>query len=71
MSRQKTRAFFLLVEEMRKTQKEYFRTRDKTALEKSKELERKVDKEIDRTNKIQQRQLELNFMKDPFGREKL
>lgn len=35
--------FIELVREMRKTQREYFRTRDKNVLSRSKELERKVD----------------------------
>lgn len=35
--------FEKLVLEMRETQKEYFRTRDKTTLAKSKALEKKVD----------------------------
>lgn len=35
--------FIELVREMRNAQKEYFKTRDKSVLLKSKELERKVD----------------------------
>lgn len=35
--------FIELVNEMRNAQKEYFKTRDKNVLSKSKELERKVD----------------------------
>nr|DAG16995.1 MAG TPA: red chlorophyll catabolite reductase [Caudoviricetes sp.] len=35
--------FIKTVQEMRKCQKEYFKTRDKVILAKSKELERKVD----------------------------
>lgn len=35
--------FIGLVREMRNAQKEYFKTRDKNVLLKSKELERKVD----------------------------
>ena len=35
--------FIKTVQEMRNAQKEYFRTRDKAILAKSKELERKVD----------------------------
>lgn len=38
--------FYDLVKEMRATQKEYFRTRDANVLNKSKELERAVDKTI-------------------------
>ena len=37
-------SFEALVREMRHTQKLYFKTRDKWALERSKELERQVDK---------------------------
>lgn len=37
-------SFEALVREMRCTQKLYFKTRDKWALERSKELERQVDK---------------------------
>ncbi|MBQ7570090.1 MAG: hypothetical protein IJT22_04090, partial [Synergistaceae bacterium] len=37
-------SFKTLVKEMRYTQKLYFKTRDKRALERSKELERQVDK---------------------------
>lgn len=37
-------SFKTLVKEMRHTQKLYFKTRDKWALERSKELERQVDK---------------------------
>ncbi len=35
--------FIKTVQEMRNAQKEYFKTRDKATLAKSKELERKVD----------------------------
>ena len=35
--------FIELVRQMREAQKEYFRTRDKNVLQRSKELERKVD----------------------------
>lgn len=48
----KSRDFFDLVSEMRSTQKEYFKTRDKDVLNKSKDLERRVDNEIERVNKI-------------------
>jgi phosphate uptake regulator len=36
-----------LVADMRRLQKEYFRTRSATALEQSKQLERQVDKAVD------------------------
>lgn len=40
--------FFNKVAEMRKTQKEYFRTRDGRILRKSKALEAEIDREIAR-----------------------
>ena len=40
--------FFDLVSSMRKSQREYFATRSSEALEKSKRLEKEVDKEIER-----------------------
>lgn len=39
-------AFRDLVAEMRRAQREYFRTRSSTALEKSKQLEKRVDDAI-------------------------
>ena len=39
-----------LVKEMREAQKEYFRTRDKSMLQRSKELEKAVDKYISEYN---------------------
>ena len=55
--------FFDLVSEMRSSQKEYFKTRSSQSLQKSKELERKVDAEIERVNNIinPSQQGELNF----------
>ena len=44
--------FFNLVEQMRKNQKDYFKTRSTESLRKSKELEKQVDDEIARVNKI-------------------
>ena len=44
--------FFDLVSKMRKAQKDYFATRSSDALEKSKRLEREVDKEIYRVTII-------------------
>lgn len=38
--------FITLVEEMRSAQKEYFRTRSATSLNRSKQLEREVDTKI-------------------------
>lgn len=54
MSKQRARAFFDLVSEMRKAQKEYFKTRSSESLTRSKDLERQVDKEIQRVNEILQ-----------------
>lgn len=44
--------FFTIVSQMRQAQKDYFKTRDKEVLNKSIKLERQVDEEIDRVNKI-------------------
>lgn len=44
--------FFNLVEQMRQNQKNYFKTRSTESLHKSKELEKQVDDEIARVNKI-------------------
>ncbi len=44
--------FFKLVEQMRQNQKDYFKTRSTESLRKSKELEKQVDDEIARVNKI-------------------
>lgn len=44
--------FFDLVKEMRKNQKDYFKTRSTESLRKSKELEKQVDDEIERVNRI-------------------
>ena len=46
--------FIELVREMRNTQKEYFKTRSKDVLNRSKELERKVDAELQSINNTQQ-----------------
>lgn len=46
------RSFFELVGEMRKAQKEYFRTRGRDALVASKTLETRVDAEIARVRKV-------------------
>lgn len=50
----KAREFFDLVAAMRQAQKGYFLTRNKELLVHSKELERRVDDEIQRVNKILQ-----------------
>ena len=44
--------FFCLVDLMRIYQKEYFKTRDKDVLIKSKQYEKLVDQEIDRVKTI-------------------
>lgn len=44
--------FFRKVEAMRAAQKEYFSTRSKDVLAKSKELEKEIDAEIDRVNRV-------------------
>ena len=46
------REFFNKVAQMRSMQKEYFRTRSKTALQESKRLEREIDVEIARVEGI-------------------
>ncbi len=47
------RQFFDKVVEMRRWQKEYFKTRSHVALEKSKVIEREIDKEIKRVQDIE------------------
>lgn len=44
--------FFDKVSRMRKAQKEYFRTRSSRALSDSKRLEKEIDDEIERVNKV-------------------
>lgn len=46
------RAFFVLVSQMRAKQKEYFKTRTSSSLTESKRLEKAVDNEIARVDKI-------------------
>ena len=46
------REFFDLVSEMRKAQKDYFKTRRTGSLNLSKQLEKQVDDEIQRVNDI-------------------
>ena len=46
------RAFFDLVSDMRKLQQDYFVTRDTTVLAAAKRVERQVDDEIERVNRI-------------------
>lgn len=64
------RQFFERVKIMRHFQKEYFKTRSRTALQQSKALEREIDEEIDRVNRL----LNLPEYKQPetpnlFGNE--
>lgn len=47
-----SRQFFERVKMMRHFQKEYFKTRSRTALQQSKALEREIDAEIDRVNRL-------------------
>ena len=47
-----SRYFFDTVCHMRKAQKNYFKTRDRDALNASKEIEKQVDEEINRVNGI-------------------
>lgn len=47
MSIEDAKRFVALVDDMRKTQKDYFRTRDVNALNKARELERSVDRMLD------------------------
>lgn len=47
-----SRDFFDMVCRMRKAQKNYFKTRDRDALNMSKEIEKQVDEEINRVNGI-------------------
>lgn len=46
------REFFDLVSDMRRFQKKFFETKDTSFLRKAKELERLVDAEISRVNKL-------------------
>lgn len=55
--------FFDKVSRMRKAQKEYFRTRSGRALSDSKRLEKEIDAEIERVNKVME---EMNNPKMEF-----
>lgn len=46
------KTFFDKVSQLRKAQKEYFRTRSGRALADSKRLEKEIDSEIERVNKV-------------------
>lgn len=52
--------FMQLVREMRKAQKEYFKTRDKNVLAKSKQLEKRVDDEIKKEEAVAENQEQLD-----------
>ena len=52
--------FFDLVSEMRKAQKIYFKTRNQGYLDHSKVLEKRIDAEIERVNRLQ-KEPEINF----------
>ena len=52
MSKEKAYQFFRLVERMRASQKQYFKSRSQSALRESRALEQRVDDEIQRTNEI-------------------
>lgn len=51
------RQFYDKVVEMRRLQKEYFASRSKSALERSKAVEREIDNEIKRVQEIQREKL--------------
>lgn len=57
------RTFFDLVSKMRDKQREYFRTRSTAALRESKQLEKRVDDEINRVNKLQQERVNPSLFK--------
>lgn len=48
----KARVFYETVKELRKAQKEYFSTRNPNALSRSREIERVIDEEIERVEKV-------------------
>lgn len=52
MSDNRARQFFERVKVMRYFQKQYFKTRSRTALQQSKALEREIDEEIERVNRL-------------------
>lgn len=53
--------FFNLVSEMRQAQRNYFKTRNQGYLDRSKHLEKQVDAEIERVNRITS-QPEFDFL---------
>lgn len=64
MSKEKARQFFDLVRGMREAQKTYFRTRATSALNESKKLEKAVDDEIARVEKIIYKQQNPSLWQD-------
>ena len=52
--------FMQLVREMRKAQKEYFKTRDRNVLAKSKQLEKRVDDKIKKEEALVENQEQLD-----------
>ena len=52
--------FMQLVREMRKAQKEYFKSRDRDVLAKSKQLEKRVDDEIKKEEAVAENQEQLD-----------
>lgn len=52
--------FMQLVREMRKAQKDYFKTRDRNVLAKSKQLEKRVDDEIKKEEALVENQEQLD-----------
>lgn len=59
------KSFFDKVCRMRKAQKEYFRTKSGRALNESKQLEREIDAEIERVNRVmaEKQNPKMNFDK--------
>lgn len=64
------REFFYLVAEMRRAQRNYFKTREQRTLVASKILEKQVDEEIIRVEEIERRRIqEEQFRADQATRE--
>lgn len=66
------REFFYLVAEMRRAQRNYFKTREQRTLVASKILEKQVDEEIIRVEEIERRRIqEEQFRADQAARNLL
>lgn len=52
------RQFYLMVTKMRKAQRDYFRTRSQRSLNESKQLEKLVDAEIERVERVTREEAE-------------